>query len=135
MPTGRIDLPLSIVKEFAMRQAAVVVAAWLVFGCEDKRASTPKETGSPTATTAVNQAKAETATVQILSEPETDKEPPRFDPTNPKRTLRWIVTLADQARQPALNRAKATEQLKALQTTLSDCLNQTVKWKVPLEAV
>src|SRR5258708_38547704 len=114
-------------KEFAMRQSAVVLAAWLVIGCEDKRASTPKETGSLTATTAVMRAKSEAATVQIVSEPETDKEPPRFDPSNAKRTLRWIVPLADQARQPAVNRAKAAEQLKALQATLADCVKQTVK--------
>jgi hypothetical protein len=108
-----------------MRWAAVALAVGIVSGCEAKQSSPPKETKSAEST----------PVVQVPSEPVTDNEPPRFDPVNGNRTLRWIANVSVPYRQPDPNRVKAAEQSKAVQKALSGCLKQTVKWKVPLEKI
>jgi hypothetical protein len=117
-----------------MRRTAVAVAVVIAVGCGDTQTSTPKETrSSEGAATLKGGAGLKTAGVEAPSEPEKDSEPPRFDPADAKRTLRWIGILTQQARQGNASGPKAAEQLKATQKTLLESLKQTVKWKMPVE--
>ncbi len=115
-----------------MRWAALAVAAVTLAGCGVK-IDFPQSAGRPAATGGVeNRAPTTGDSAGVAVEPATDRDPPRFDAFDAPRTLRWIATLTEPARGLALNRRRRSEQGRAVQSVLADCLGKTVKWKLPV---
>jgi hypothetical protein len=111
------------VEDFTMRWLVFAFALAVVAGCEEKRSPTSgqvKITEPP-------------AAAKLPIEPEPDSEPVRFDPSNAVRTLRWAAAITEPFRLPNSNRGKASDQAKAIRNAVSECLGQTVTWKVPVE--
>jgi hypothetical protein len=116
-----------------MRRAIVALAMAAAAGCGDGAVHTP-----PSADAAGNAAPAERRgkleSVTRL-ETEADSGPARFDAASAGRTLRWIGGLTEPFRRPTPTRVRPVDQWKAAQDALAEAMRQTVKWKVPVQAV
>jgi hypothetical protein len=114
---------------------AIGIAVALTAGCADWKSPAPKDTGTATLTPpTANQSKPTTGPLTLTPEPEIDKEPAHFDAADANRTLRWIAAVTQQWRQPA-TAPRTTEQSKAVQSALAECLRQKVKWNFPVEGL
>lgn len=115
-----------------MRRAILAVAVAVVAGCGEGADRSPRsQNGTGQTPSSERRAKLEST----RTEPEADSRPPRFDAADGNRTLRWIASLTEPFRKPAPARGGSADQGKAAREALAEAVRQTVKWKMPVEAV
>jgi hypothetical protein len=118
-----------------MRRVVVALVIGVVAGCQEKQAAAPEKTPADAPATAARSPAKTSPVVDPNDEPEPDKEPARFDPADARRTVRWIASVTQSSRELDPNHPLTKQQLTATSNALAQALQQTVTWKVPVEAM